>query len=290
MNRRNRTLLVLLIAVVLASVASYLVFRAISRMPVREVEVATMHVAVAAENLPMGTRLAKEHIKLVGWPSASPVEGSFSSPDAVIGRGLIQSVNANEPLTEKKLAPVEAGAGLAPTIPPGMRAISVRVNDVISVAGYTVPGSRVDVLATLRVANQDGLARVVLSNIQVLTAGTMYDQEQAKNGQAIPTTVVTLMVTPNDAERLTLAQSAGSITLVLRNPLDTQITETTGVRMGSLMGAPAAPPVMKNVGGQRRAVPQPPPTVVKTSYDVETFRAGKKAVEVVANGGEKGDR
>ncbi len=113
MNRRNRTLLVLIVAVGLASVATYFVYRAISRIPVRQVEVASVYVAVAAENLPTGTRLTKDHIKIVGWPSSSPVQGSFASPDPIVGRGLIQSVRANEPLTESKLAPIEAGAGLA---------------------------------------------------------------------------------------------------------------------------------------------------------------------------------
>jgi pilus assembly protein CpaB len=149
MNRRNRTLIVLTIAVLLASVASYIVYRAISNMPVREVEVASVHVAVAGENLPTGTMIAKEHVKVVPWPAGSPVQGAFAKPEDVIGRGLIQAIHTNEPITEAKLAPIEAGAGLPPSITPGMRALSVRVNDVIGVAGFTVPGTRVDVLVTL---------------------------------------------------------------------------------------------------------------------------------------------
>ena len=199
---------------------------------------------MAAENLPTGTRLTREHIKLVGWPAASPVVGTFSTPDNLVGRGLIQPVNANEPLSETKLAPVEAGAGLPPSIPPGMRALAVRVNDVIGVAGYTVPGTRVDVLVTLSRANES-FSRTVVSNVQVLTAGTFRDQEQAKDGKPIPSTVVTLMLTPEDAERIALAQNLGSIVLVLRNPLDVVPTETRGVRVASLMGAPDAPPVVK---------------------------------------------
>src|SRR5436189_2416128 len=102
MNRRNRTLIVLVVAIVLASAATFFVYRAISRIPVRQVEVASSYVAVAAENLAMGTRLSKEQIKIVGWPSSSPVQGSFASPDALVGRGLIQPVRVNEPLTETK--------------------------------------------------------------------------------------------------------------------------------------------------------------------------------------------
>ena len=171
MNRRNRTLAVLFVALLVAGAATWAMFRAVSRIPVRQIEVASVYVAVATENLPNGTRLTKDHIKVVGWPSSSPVPNSFKSADEIIGRGLIQPVTVNEPLTEAKLAPIEAGAGLPPSIPPGMRAVSVRVNDVIGVAGFTVPGTRVDVLVTLREAN-DSLTRAVLSNIQVLTAGT----------------------------------------------------------------------------------------------------------------------
>jgi pilus assembly protein CpaB len=281
MNRRNRTLLVLLVAVGLASVATYGVFRTIRNIPVREVEVATLHVAVAAENLPLGTRLTKEHVKVVGWPAANPVEGSFASADSVLGRGLVQPVAANEPLTERKLAPIEAGAGLSPSIPPGMRALSVKVNEVIGVAGFTVPGTRVDVLVILK-DKDNSMARAVVSNLQVLTAGTRYDIEQAKDGKPMPSNVVTLLVTPDDAERISLAQSEGSITLVLRNPLDVTPTETRGVRMAGLMGAPAPPPVVKAVQGQRRVVAAEPvvvPPPAPQVYSVEAIRAGKRTVE-----------
>jgi len=284
MNRQNRTLIVLVVAIALASAATYFVYGAITRIPVRQVEVASSYVAVAAENLPMGTRLTKEQIKVVGWPASSPVQGSFASPDALIGRGLIQPVHANEPLTETKLAPIEAGAGLPPSIPPGMRALSVRVNDVIGVAGFTTPGTRVDVLVTLN-RGEVSMSRAVVSNVQVLTAGTLYDQEKSKDGNAIPSTVVTLMVTPDDAERIVLAQNSGSIMLVLRNPLDMIPTDTRGVRLASLMGAPEDPPVVQQNGQVRAArkkpagepvVPAPP-----KFYSVEAIRAAKRSQEVV---------
>jgi pilus assembly protein CpaB len=285
MDRRKRTFIVLAIAVVLASAASFIVYRAITRMPVREVEVATVHVAVAAEDLPTGTLILKEHVKVVGWPAASPLQGSFASPEDVLNRGLIQSVAMNEPITEAKLAPIEAGAGLPPAITPGMRALSIRVNEVIGVAGFTLPGTRVDVLVTLQEA-ANTLTRVVLSNIQVLTAGTMYDTERGRQGNAMPATVVTLLVTPEDAERLTLAQSAGAITLVLRNPLDVAPTDTKGARLPNLFGPPAPPPVMKTIGGQRRAVAVTPVVAAPPPAQVETYRAGKKSVQTIDNGGE----
>jgi pilus assembly protein CpaB len=284
MNRRNRTLLVLLVAVGLASLATYGVFRTIKSIPVREVEVATKFVVVAAENLPLGTRLSKEQVKLVGWPAATPVEGSFASIDQVIDRGVIQAIHANELLTESKLAPKEAGAGLSPSIPPGMRALSVKVNDVIGVAGFTVPGARVDVVVVVK--DQDNsMARVVVSNLQVLTAGTRYDIEQAKDGKPMPSNVVTLLVTPDQAERISLAQINGSITLVLRNPLDVTPTETNGIRMAGLMGSSSTAPIEKPKQRSKVSAPAaviaPPPPPPAPRPIVETIRAGKRTVEDV---------
>lgn len=294
MNRQNRTLVVLAIAVLIASVASYIVYRAISNMPVREVEVASVHVAVAAENLPMGTMISKEHVKVVPWPAANPLQGAFTKPEDLIGRGLIQTVSVNEPLTEAKLAPIEAGAGLPPTITPGMRALSVRVNEVIGVAGFTLPSTRVDVLVTLK-EGTESITRAVVSNLQVLASGPRYDPEQGRQGNAMPSSVVTLLVTPEDAERITLAQSVGSIMLVLRNPLDIDPTETKGARMASLLGAPAPPPIIKpSPTGQRRAyVPKPPPPAtpaVPAMLTIETFRAGKRGTEAVQTSGNGGGK
>ena len=284
MNRRNRTLLVLVVAVGLASLATYGVFRTIKNIPVRQVEVATKHVVVAAENLPLGTRLTKDQVKVVGWPAATPLQGSFDSVEAVLDRGVIQPVQANEPLTETKLAPKEAGAGLSPSIPAGMRALSVKVNDVIGVAGFTVPGARVDVVVVIK-ERDNSMARVVVSNLQVLTAGTKYDIEQAKDGKPMPSNVVTLLVTPEQAERISLAQTNGSITLVLRNPLDVAPTETNGIKMAGLMGSASTAPIEKPAPKRKSVVakavvaePPPPPALRPI---VETIRAGKRTVEDV---------
>jgi pilus assembly protein CpaB len=282
MNRRNRTTVVLLVAVAVAALATYGVFRTIKSIPVREVEVATRYVVVAAEDMPLGTRVARQHVKVVGWPAATPIDGSFDSIDAVLGRGLVAPLAVNEPLTQRKLAPKEAGAGLSPSIPPGMRALSVKVNEVIGVAGFTVPGARVDVVVVLK-NRENSMARVVVSNLQVLTAGTKYDIEQAKEGQPMPSNVVTLLVSPDDAERIALAQTEGSITLVLRNPLDVTPTETRGVRMAGLMGAPTPEPQVAVVPRPRKAaaapVAEPPSAPAKPFYSIESIRGGKRTVE-----------
>jgi pilus assembly protein CpaB len=273
------------LALAVAGVASFMVYRAVQNIPVREVEVKSYFVAVAARPLPLGTMLASNDVKLVAWPASSPVAGGFSKVEEVTNRGLITAVSENEPITNIKLAPIEAGAGLPPTITAGMRAISVKVNEVIGVAGFVTPGTHVDVMVTLRGDNKDkdSISRVVVSNVQVLTSGTKFDQDQAKDGRAIPSTVVTLLVTPDDAERIALAGTVGQIMLTLRNPLDKEPTETKGARTASLMGAPAPEPVVRVVNNVRRAekpreAPAPPAPAI---YSVETIRAAKRTAEVV---------
>jgi pilus assembly protein CpaB len=283
MNRKHRTLVVLLVAVAVASGASYFVYRAVSNIPVREIEVKSYYVAIATKPLPVGTMLGPSDVKLVAWPASSPVAGGYSKVEEVVNRGLVAPVVENEPFTSTKVAPIEAGAGLAPTIATGMRAISVKVNEVIGVAGFVVPGTRVDVVVTIG-QRDDSISRVIVSNAQVLTAGTKYDQDQAKDGKPVPSTVVTLLVTPPDAERIALASTEGSIMLALRNPLDSTATETRGTRMASLMGAPEPAPVVRIARGVPKAAipaPAPPPPPPPAIYQVETIRAAKRVSEVV---------
>src|SRR6266487_505696 len=259
MNRNTRTTVVLAIAVAVAALASFGVYRAIQAMSVRQVEVRSLYQVVAATDMPMGTMITKDLVKLVAWPASSPVSKGFTTIESVVNRGLIDSVAANEPLTETKLASLEAGAGLPPSITEGMRAVSVKVNEVVGVAGFVVPGTHVDVMVTLHhTDSKDSMTRVVVSDVQVLTAGTRYDQGKSRDGQPIPTSVVTLLVTPSDAERITLAASEGTVMLTLRNPMDRKPTETAGVRTAALLGqAPAAPPVVRAVGPRRVIVEQP---------------------------------
>ncbi len=283
MNRGLRTLIVLLIALGAAAAATFLVYRTVRNVPVRKVEVAQMSIAVAAVPIPVGTIVTADKVKMVGWPAGAPVPGAFTSIDQAVDRGAVESIAVNEPLTESKLAPKSAGGGLPPTIPIGMRAMSVRVNDVIGVAGFVVPGTHVDVIATVS-KQQESSTRTVVSNILVLSAGTRIDQEAArKEGKPIPATVVTLAVTPPDAERIALAAGEGQITLALRNPLDEQPTETTGVRLASLMAGPAPPPIETTRQGRRVMVPvrvAPPPPKPKP-YTVEAIRGAKRTEETV---------
>jgi pilus assembly protein CpaB len=293
MNRSTRTIIVIALALVAATAASAAVYGAIRRIPVREVEVAHDYVVVAARSLPLGTRVAASDVKRVGWPSSSPLSGGFSRIEDVVGRGVVTAVGANEPLTEGKLAPKEAGAGLSPAIPPGMRAISVKVNEVIGVAGFATPGARVDVLVTLR-RSEDSITRVLVSNVPVLTAGTRYDQEQISQSKPIPATVVTLMVTPSQAEQIALASAEGQIALTLRNPLDVEQPPTAGARLTGLVGARAPDARAAGTSGAaavRRSADARPaaaaealaaaPLPVPAGYTIEAIRAGKRTQETI---------
>jgi pilus assembly protein CpaB len=283
MNRQMRTFVVLVIAIVVAAAASFAVYRAVTNIPVRQVEIATAKAVVASQALPMGTLLTRDTVKLVDWPARTPLQGGFTRVEDVVDRGLIASVVENEPLTTNKVATKEAGAGLPPTIEEGMRAISIKVNEVIGVAGFVVPGTRVDVVVIIQQTedSQSRISRVVVSNIPVLTAGTRYDQDEArKDGKAVRSTVVTLMVTPEDAERIALAQAEGDLMLTLRNPLDVEPTKTNGIRKQALFASPSAPAAPSQPSVRRRAAAAPPavvpsPPLPATVFVVQTIKAGK---------------
>jgi len=284
MNRTTRTLIVVVTALAVASGATYLVFTAIRSRPPVEVEVATAYQVVAAHPLPVGTRVAAGDVRLTPWPAAALVPGGFTTVEDVVDRGVLSAIAENEPLTGNNIASKEAGAGLPPIIPPGMRAVSVRVNEVVGVAGFVVQGTRVDVMVILREGN-NSLARVVVNNVQVLAAGTNIDQTAARSGQAIPSTVVTLLVAPEDAAKISLAAAEGQIMLTLRNPLDTEPTDPRSVRTANLRGedAPAAAPAparRPRPAPVAQAAPPPPPPPPQP-YTVETIRAAKRTEETV---------
>jgi pilus assembly protein CpaB len=286
MSRSTRTLLVFSLSLVVAGIFSALVYQAGQRTPAAA-DVQSVPVAVAARALSVGSKLTAADVKVVQWPASSPVAGAIPSVEAAVDRGLLANVAENEPLTAAKVAAAGAGAGLPPMIAPGMRALSVKVDDVVGVAGFIVPGAHVDAVVTITQREQN-VARVVVSNVEVLAAGTRAEQTQATDGRNASASVVTLLVTPADAERISLAASVGRITLTLRNPLDTAATETKGTQVAALLGAaeppPAAPaPVRPAVTRVARAAPEPAPAPPPPPppYTVETIRAAKRTAEVV---------
>jgi pilus assembly protein CpaB len=255
------------------------------RAPARTVTIPTRPVVVAASDLDVGAELTREEIRIIDWPANAVPAGAFSDPKDVIGRGIVLPVIQNEPILPMKLASPEAGSGLPPAIPPGLRAVSVRVNEVIGVAGYVLPGTRVDVVATVNPSGQGGdiTSKVVLTNVQVLAAGTKIDRETDKN-KPIPVSVVTLLVDPEEAERLTLASTEGKIQLALRNPLDKATPSTHGIRPAALLGftAPAQRAAVRTKLASGAVAPSN--AVVSSIPDVPTveiIRGDKRTHEAV---------
>jgi pilus assembly protein CpaB len=206
-------------------------------------------VVVAARALPLGAVVSRDAIKVRETPEAFFPAGGFSKVEDVLDRPVTSNIQAEEPVLEARLAARGSGAGLAPLIPPGMRAISVRVNDVVGVAGFVLPGMRVDVLVTGHPSNQpQAVTRTALQNILVLSAGQTI-QTDGKN--AISTPVVTLLVTPEEAEALTLANLEGRIQLVLRNSSDGALANTRGRQWNELYGAPRSVPDAPAPGARR---------------------------------------
>src|SRR3954470_6882627 len=242
---RNRIFAVLALAVIAGGGLAYGTYNAINTQPVKTVNAPTQPVVVASADLALGTELKKEDLTVVNFPVGGAPEGSFSKPADILGRGLIVSMVRNEPVLGAKLASKEAGSGLPPVIPEGMRAVSVRVNEVIGVAGYVLPGTRVDVLATASPTHQTQAttAKLILSNVQVLTAGTRMEQDQEK-GKPMQVTVVTLLVYPEQSERLPPGRPRGKTHSARRTPLDQGAPETPGIKPAVLLGMarPAAPP------------------------------------------------
>jgi pilus assembly protein CpaB len=283
---RMRLFVVLLVALTAGGALAFATYNYVQNQPnTGTASIPTKQVVIAARDLPIGTELAREDVRAIEWPAAALPQGALSDPKEAIGRGLILPVIQNEPILPMKLASKEAGAGLPPAIPPGLRAVSVRVNEVIGVAGYVVPGTRVDVVATVSPSNQqtDVMSKVVLTNVQVLAAGTKLEQD-AEGKKPVPVSVVTLLVNPEESERLTLAATEGKIQLALRNPLDTANPQTPGIRPAALLGS--ATPVRRAASGTARA-PQaaaPAPQVVAAlppAPTVEIIRGDKRAQEVV---------
>ena len=241
---------------------------------------------LAARALSPGAAIVAEEVRMVRVPQDAFPKGGFSRAEEVIGRPVISSIGLDEPVLESRLAARGSGFGVAPMIPAGMRAASVRVNDVVGVAGFVLPGMRVDVLVTGKPqGSDDTFTTTVLQNVTVLSAGQRVEVDG--KSQSMSVTVVTLLVDPVQAESLTLAASEGHIQLVLRNSNDQNVAETAGRHWRDLYQhaaspeMPPAPPV--RVAERRRPAP-PPPVVVSpvTSQPVETvvlIRGSQKTIE-----------
>jgi pilus assembly protein CpaB len=227
---------VLTFAFIVAAGASLVLYRVlINRPQSTKAGPALAQVALATKDLEVGTLLKEDDVKVAEWPGAIPM-GATTQVKDIIGRGVITAIFAKEPIIESRLAPKGAGGGMAAMIPPGMRAVAVRVNEVVGVAGFVVPGMHVDVLISGNSPGGSGnlgtLTQTLLQNIEVLSAGQ--DFKKDTEGKPVMVQVVNMLVTPTQAEQLSLAASQTSIQLVLRNPLDHEIAKTPGTALQHL--------------------------------------------------------
>ena len=233
---RNRLLLIGVVALALAAFVSFSIYRVLRVAMGPQTNPNLVTVVAAASDLKVGARLEEKDVRLVKMPESELPPGFFRTPQEVLGRGVIVPITKSELILNSKLAASEAGAGLPSLIPQGMRAVSVKVNEVISVAGFVTPGTKVDVLLTGQPTKDASVETVstttVLMNVQVLAAGQKLQKNE--NGEPVAVTVVTLLVNPEDAQKLTLASSEGRIQLALRNPLDTATQELPVLRNVSL--------------------------------------------------------
>jgi pilus assembly protein CpaB len=239
-------------------------------------------VVVALGDIQVGARVEDHDVRIARFPASGLPPGAYSKKSQVLGRGVIIPISKGEFILPSKLAPENAGSGLPSLIPPGMRAVSVRVNEVVSVAGFVGPGTRVDVLLTgTPNGSTESQTTTVLQNVAVIASG--HTLERSASGEAQSTPVITLLASPEDAERLTLASSEGKIQLSLRNPLDThQDSVDPANAKGLYKGgtAPAAPPkpTVHAVKQKKTEKTPPPPSVLS----VEVYKGDKKTVVPLA--------
>lgn len=272
---RNRLLFIGFVALALGFLASYAVYHSAEGRGSSGPQ-AGATVVVAAADIPVGAKIEEKDLRIVHMPQTDVPPNSFAGTSKIVGRGAILPIAQGDFVLRNKVAGEDVGSGLPSLIPRGMRAVSVRVNEVIGVAGFVQPGTRVDVLVTgTPVGGGQEQTTTVLNNVAVIAAGQRL--ERNSRGEAQNSPVITLLVSPDDAQKLALASSQGRIQLALRNPLDTGDTGPNATSLGSVFGEmskPAPPPVthpkVRHVVVHAAPPPQP--------YTVEVYKGDKKDV------------
>src|SRR5215831_6610881 len=269
---RTRLLMIGALAIAIGFLASISVYKNLQKGPSDP----GVEVMVAANDLQVGSKIEEHDLKIIRIPSADLPPGAPRKRSEVVGHGVILPIAKGEFILPTKLAGENAGSGLPALIPPGMRAVSVRVNEVVSVAGFVTPGTRVDVLLTGTPGTSgEQQTTTVLQNVAVLASG--HTLERTSTGEAQNTAVITLLVSPEDAQRLTLASTEGHIQLALRNPLDTKQDEVLAANSrGLFKGFAPATPVKEPA---HRVVPkkiETPPPPRSHDVNVEVYQGDKK--------------
>lgn len=288
----RRLFLVLGLSLVVALlVSSIFYFQVVGRSGAKK-ETNIKEVVIAAKPLEVGVTIKPGDVRTAKVTAELFPKGSFSKIEEVLDRPVSNRILMDEPVLEGRLAAKGSGLGLAPIIPVGMRAVSVRVSDVAGVAGFVLPGLRVDVLVTGRPLGSEGsVTTTCLQNILVLSAGKNFEPDA--RGQAISTPTVTLLVNPEQAEVITLAGNEGRIQLVLRNSSDTSVQKTPGTDVAALYSGrvrpapePVEAPAPKPVIPKLRpivvaAAPVKPPVTPSAPPEIVVIRGNTRTVEVV---------
>lgn len=259
---KQRFLVVVLFALAVSAVASVVLYRLISAQLASNQSPPTTKVVVAARNLNGGELVKDGDIKLADFVGTPP-PGAILKPEDAVNRGVVSQIFQGEVVLDSRLAAKGAGAGLAAIIPQGMRAVAVRMNDVAGISGFATPGQHVDVLIAGTPPGGDGnlgtLTKTLLQNIEILSAGQSIQKDA--EGKPVSVGVINLLVTPEQAEIMSLASNEARIQLVLRNPTDREETKPPGTALAYLFKG-GAPPPDKSGGAPRpvkRAPPPPPP-------------------------------
>jgi pilus assembly protein CpaB len=279
---RTRSLVLLFLALASGVAAAWLSLSYLRRetQPLLNPTATAGKAIVAAKDLPVGAVLTEQDVRVVDWPGNAVPAGLIATPQEAVGRGLMAPVKLNEPLLEAKLAPKGAGGGMAVIIEPGKRALSLRVDDVIGVAGFVQPNTRVDVLLTMATQGVGGeqTTKAILQNIQALAIGQTTTTNAQGQAQVVP--VVTVLVSPEQAETLALASTQGRLQMAMRNQLDTLPIKTNGARVSALLGPVRGAPQQPSVLGYRRggAVITSPRAPATEETIVEGFRGGERSI------------
>lgn len=229
------------LSLVIAAIASYSLYSYLKGQEAKvQSAVATSKVVVAAQEIPTGSAINISQVKTVDWPQGALPQGAFSSPDQVAGRVTLDRLAAGEPVLDGKLVPKEGQTGiLTYRIPEGHRAMTVRVDDVAGVAGFITPGNKVDVVLTVRptAGIQQPISKIVLQNVPVLATGQIIEHKKEKDEKPVVVPTVTMDVTPEDAEKLAIASTQGTLQLVLRRAGDADLSKTTGATVLKVMAS-----------------------------------------------------
>ena len=271
---RSRLLMIGGLALAVGLLVSFTVYNKLRNIAGSN-DAAVVPVVVAADDVQVGAKLDTHDVRIINLPASAVPPGAFTKATQVLGRGAVLPLSQGEFILPSKLAAVNAGAGLPSLIPPGMRAVSVRVNDVVSVAGFVQPGTRVDVLATGNEDNgNDRQTTTVLENVAVIAVGKSLDRSVSAEGQTAP--VITLLVSPDDAQKLALVSQEGRIQLSLRNPMDTKKGGIGATRSSSLYLGETPVASTEPKPKLHKAVVKAPAPVAPAPYQVEMIRGSKR--------------